>query len=436
MSGTKRIVTVGELLPEGGTVEPLRGGRLALLSPERSVTATEIEHAGAIYQALPLAVDLAHVLHLPRRAEPHVSIRSLFEGLTEVAETRAGLAPGSARLWAASVLATHLAGAIPVPILNLWGGPDPMNSPALQLTTAVVRRPLPLAELVWSELLRLPPALVPTIITAPPSAAWQRRLLTAASAPGFVCLQSGSVVNFRCSLVLCTGQKVGAPATAIGVGAVNAAFAPLALHEVESLADIWQPRLLDYRARCWTEAAQFADPVAEFSAALQPIARSLLATLAGCDNLQAQLRTDLMAIDESYRSERSEGKLGAVVEALLALVITNTPNAYVHEVARLANAALTSRQEKAGLTPQEVGAILREQVRLTPRRMTAGYRVSLDQTASERVRFLAAELGIDSIADRSADGAELPPATMVKDASLADRGMLSAMPRATEEGRL
>jgi len=106
-------------------------------------------------------------------------------------------------------------------------------------------------------------------------------------------------------------------------------------------------------------------------------------------------------------------------------------------VARLANAALTSRQEKAGLTPQEVGAILREQVRLTPRRMTAGYRVSLDETASERVRFLAAELGLDS-SDPTADGAELPPATMVKDSSGAASGMLSAMPRETgiEEGSL
>ena len=439
VSETKRIMTVGELLPEGGTVEPLRGGQLVLISGQRSINAAEIEQGDLTYQSLPLPSDLVKVLRLPRRAGPRTSVASLFLGLAEMAETRAGLVPAAARLWTAAVLATHLSGAIPVPVLNLWGGPgspEAMNMAAVQLTTALVRRPLPLAELSWGEFLRLPAGLHPTVITALPSRAWLRRLLTAASAPGFVCLQGGAVVNFRCALVLCSAEKVGVPGMAIAVATTNAAIPPLAQPELESLADLWQARLLDYRARCWTEAAQFADPVAEFSVALQPIARSLLATLEGCDNLQAQLRTDLMAIDESYRSERSEGKLGAVVEALLALVITNTPNAYVHEVARLANAALTSRQEKAGLTPQEVGAILREQVRLTPRRMTAGYRVSLDETASERVRFLAAELGIDSIADRSADGAELPPATMVKDASLADRGMLSAMPRATEEGRL
>ena len=116
-------MTVGELLPEGGTVEPLRGGQLALISSQRSVIAPEIEDGDVIYQAVPLPSDLVKVLRLPRRAGPRTSVASLFMDLAEMAETRAGLVPAAARLWTAAVLATHLSGAIPVPVLNLWGGP-------------------------------------------------------------------------------------------------------------------------------------------------------------------------------------------------------------------------------------------------------------------------------------------------------------------------
>ena len=400
------IATCGELFADGFCLEPLSGNRLALIGEQGTTEGATIEYNSSTYAASPLEPTLESALRIPSGSKPYRSTEYLFENLSELAQTRAGLDEVPAQLWATAMMATHLVNAIPVPPVNFCGAQSGQSAAAVQLTAALARRPLPVAELRFPELLKLPTGLCPTVLVSQPNPALLRYLLMASSTPGFVFLRSGYVVPFRCSLVTCSAQPASSAALSIALVPDRAPQHSPTPSELDSLAQQWQPMLLEFRARQWQLAAACTFDVPGFSAPVRQLARSFAATLAGSPHLQQQMVLHLQSVDESSRSLQGQGIVAAVTEALLALVLARAPHAYVHEVAELANQALTDRHEKPRLTAQAVGAILREHVGLCPKRMAAGYRLEFDAATSERIQWLAKELGIvEDLEPRSGDAA-------------------------------
>ena len=374
-------------------------------SGEKQIVSKRLSSGDRRFAAINLTPEMQQMLRLPEKPLPTTG-EELFEKLRYLLQEKIGLEQRPAALIAAWIMTSHLAGAINVPLLNLFG-PSGVETNLIQFLSSVVRHPLPIAEPSLRELLALPAGLRPTLLLSQPPMTLVRRLLQATNISGLAFLRAGSVLHLACSAVVVTSQPLSVSGLKLSLTGLTPSGS-LTIGELDRLAEEMQPQLLHFRLRQWQAAS-----VSSFDMpALMPTTRNIAcvfgATLENAPQAQAAVCNALTDVNEDQRIEQSEGPLAVVLEALLRFVHKPRTVVSVIQVSNCSNLIYRERGERLQLTPRAVGSVLRLEVGLSLKRANGGYQLTLDSQTCARIYQRAAAAGVLALGKPII--CELPPA--------------------------
>ncbi|MDP9263292.1 MAG: hypothetical protein M3O85_03110 [Acidobacteriota bacterium] len=390
------IPTAGEIFPDGSAVELIRNdGRLDLVGWDgQRATPGHAEHQGRRYLPPPIDPTVFQALRLPARIEPYGSTRQLFQDVCEVF-TRHKVLEEPARLLTHFVFSTWLADCLPsAPCLWIVspGGTD--GGALLRLLAALTRRSLLLSEVTRAGFLALPLHLQPTLLIEQhklPKAL--QSLLVASRTKGLGVPVSGELRGVFGPRVICTGHPLE---RFLSEGTIQISLTPqaglLAVDEdaIEDIAHRFQPRLLAYRLTQQQKARASKFDVADLSAPLRLLARSLGACVVDEPELQNGLTPLLREQDDGVRAENSASMEAVAVEAVLFYVHEGGKGSvYVNEIADAANGILQNRGEPFGVEDRAVGGVLNRLGLFTTRLSGRGRGLRLQQSVRRKVHELA-----------------------------------------------
>jgi hypothetical protein len=394
------IVTSGLVLPDGAMLEQLAGNQLLLAMDGREEIGASIEHEGTRFVPLPLDKGYEEALKLPAQTAPYGSVDALIKGVASAVQGNTGLNAQQSLLVAAFVLASWVSEFLPVPpVLNLWGQAG-METALLCVLRSLCRRPLALIDPSLRQLSLIPQGLVPTIFLRRPSDAAFRRFLSISSDQDVLC---GDHFLQICSpIVVFTAQPVSVPALRLRLATSGAPYRRISQPQIQELRHI-QRQLLTYRLTRHQQVAGSCFDVPRFGHETRITASILAACVAGDESMQQAIRAALQEHDDTAKAASSQGADAVVLEALLVLLHEGSTEAYVGEIARLANAVLFGRQANTKLSLQDVGGIIREGLGLFTRRMSQGVQLRLDSAAAAVIHREAYSRGVLSLLAPRAD---------------------------------
>lgn len=393
-SDTVACMTCGELfISSGATIDLLRDGQLLLAAADGCSVSTTIHHNQVEYRATPLPATLADTLQLPSKANEHVSTAHLFEQMRDDLRLTTGLSESQSFLVTTFILGTHLLAAVNLPMVNFWGEGS-CHAPLTQFASVTCRRPLPLADATFRNLLELPAGLAPTLILPEPKETFLRSLQNSTSLVAYRTLSKQGLGQFRGSVVACTARPLRLPFLPVSLVSETAATFPIAAATLAQLAETYQPQCLSFRAATWQRALQSECDAPQFSLTVRRWARSLGAVLEGEPELQKHLFEVLADFDLQQREAMAQGVAGLVLDILLDAVRRRRPSLYVHELADTVNLALEARHETGRLTPKAIGLVLREELGFETKRGRHGYRLLLNAPTIARISDLAGKFSV------------------------------------------
>jgi len=267
-----------------------------------------------------------------------------------------------------------------------------------------------LSEVTRAGFLALPLYLQPTLLVEQhklPKAL--QYLLVASRTKGLGVPVSGELRGVFGSRVICTGHHLE---RFLSEGAIQVPLAPQtgfpAVDEdaIEDIGDAFQPRLLAYRLTQHQKTRASKFDVAELSAPLRLLVRSLGACVVDEPELQNGLVPLLKEQDDGVRAECSAGMEAAAVEAVLFYVHEGEKGSvYVNEIADAVNAILQNRGEPFGVEDRAVGGVLNRLGLFTGRLSGKGRGLRLRQSVRRKVHELARQYDIQ-IAEAEVSGCE------------------------------
>lgn len=326
-------VTAGKLFPDGTAIEQTSGGRLLLWQEGQAQISSSCTHLDCTYVPAPIDRSLEDTLQLSDGNFEISPPEELLANLSESFEELGKLDACSARLMASYVVATWLPESLrTVPMLNLHG-PRGSEFSLLQMLSAVVRRPLRLADCPVSELARLPEGLYPTLILESPKSQLLQKLLSGASTnSGW--LRGGRLLHLGFPAIVCTSASIGAPALCLPLPPLMTQHS-ITDAERQVLYNNFTPRLLAFRLAQHRVVASSPHHGLTLTPATASLARSLVAALAPAPQFQQKVLADLRQLDELVMTENSERPAAIVLEALLAQVHEDHTTASIRETTEL-----------------------------------------------------------------------------------------------------
>ena len=168
------VQTSGHFGPDGTAIELMRrandkGPVLVRWKDGNFEIADQVQYSGAMYTAALIAPNIERALRLPARIGPPENVEVLFGDLHNFLAGRSGQPDSCITPLVFAVFASWLWPVLPIaPIVSIFAPPGSPKTRILQLLEMVCRRPLCLAGLTRSDMLRIPWSLGPTLLLDEP----------------------------------------------------------------------------------------------------------------------------------------------------------------------------------------------------------------------------------------------------------------------------
>jgi len=375
---------------------------LLLSDGEDCRLAPRIEYRGHVYAPPDIDRSILRALTWPTECKPYGSTDRLFTAVRESFSNH-GFPEEVALGTTYGVFASWFPECLPAAPCLAIKGPRPEASLLLQLLGCLVRRALPLAEVSSAGLSSLPMDLRPTLLIhqehLSPSAS---RLLFGSSSPNVYVARKGKLLSLYCPRAIYTGDKLGDDL--LGDAALHINLAPsrgkLAVLEARTAQEIawaFQPQLLAYRLRNFSQVrnSQFDIPV--FASQIRVLARVLGASIVDAPGLQAGLGPLLKVHQDKIRAERWLDLRCVTLEGLLCHCHSEEKDrVYVGELTQTVTAIWKLRGETAELEPRAMGPILRS-FGLTSKRDSNGWSIRLCTSVRRRIHQLAGDYDVPTM---------------------------------------
>jgi len=273
----------------------------------------------------------------------------------------------------------------------------------LRLLHALCRRAVMASDVSPAALYSVPSAITPTLLIDEFEAGGRAgdrdrlRLLRSGSTCDGHVIRGSNVYDTFCAKVVCSRQEPSDAALAS-----RAIFIPMLpthriLPELDSavLADRFQPRLLNYRMKYYSQVKISNRPqVAEFTPRMRDLALALAAPVLGNPQLEAQLFQDLTGQNREARIARHGEPEWAVATALYLECHRTGGTLTVGSLACTVSDVLEGNGETYELPPRKVGSILRSLGLNTEKLGNQGRGLRFTNQLVRRVHQLACELEI------------------------------------------
>jgi hypothetical protein len=404
-----KVHTVGMIFPDDSILDLIRipSGELRLLMWDgKSASAAEqFVKNGKTY--LPPREDSAILrsVRLPAKTADYGSTSKLFNEifLLIASVTRTN----SAFPLAFFVFATWLTDCFDcAPHVWIVAPPTTPASPLIQLLGLLCRRTIFVTDISSAALHSLPIDVQPTILTSifEPTRRILNILRTSSRHGISIAAGCKATDNFGANIVFAP-EPLRAPASAgfpleVALFPINDYIPMKTQFEAETIAQEFQPKLLQYRLVNRAKVRAPAFDLSQFTAPMQELGYSLASSIVGDDALQSKIVPYLKPLDSEIRIDRTFQLPAIVLEALLALCHrTRDVNFPVGELTVDVNNRRCGRGDQ--VSPEQVGWALRALGLRTE--YTAGGRrgLVLSESVCKRIHDLAAAHGVRTLHDLS-----------------------------------
>ena len=395
--------TTAECLADGTKLEFVRvkgESKLLIWRNNRPRLAERFEFGNRIYEPMALGSSVLDAVRFPGGTAGYGSTGRLFEKILEAASKYTGLPDRELRqtpYWALSSWFPDALSALPTLVVT---GPSWADAHRfLRVLRCFCRRGLLLTELTPGGFLGLPMHLRPTILMEQSQIARQLRgYLRAGSSSGARVTRAGVFFDPHCVKALyCDDDDLDSELRE-GVlrvslyPAQNAAF--FDVEEENRLSAVFQPQLLQYRAKNFQAVQKSKFDLPGFTTGVREIARSLGASVVGDSNLTAGVISLLSAQEEDVRASWSTLPDSAIIVTVLALVHERKePRVPVKELTEFVNAVLSASGEIKEYNAVEIGLLL-SRLNLPRSRTAGGMVIELTRQVSRRVHDLKRQYGV------------------------------------------
>ncbi len=403
------IFTAGELLQDHHVIEPIRrGDGVGLIHWDRrtATVAAEILHDGRRYLPIQTSKDWLESIRLPDRIEAHSSTRGLFKKLCHTFEEFGGQSESGAAGAAFFPFGSWSAGPSPTVLRIEIVGSDAEALRMLQIMSCVCRHPVFLYLTNWTELLKIPFELQPTLLLyAPHADRATRRFLRSPAARGlFVQNAAGEPVNFNAPTVFYLGEdpdENSSPNSRIVLPITPSAGIPSWSGRAErEIAEKFQSMFLDYRLRNLANVSRTEFDAPEISSPRREQVNALSACIVGDDELRSQLVAMAAQQDEDARAERAHSVPAVESESALSFCHEDgVGKVYIGKLTERVNVVFKARSTKLVLQPEAVGAHLRHFGIFTERLGSKGRGFYLTEKNRRLIHELARQYDVPSIRD-------------------------------------
>src|SRR3984893_1582099 len=259
--GTSRIFrTFGEIFSDGSLIElvaSVTGYLLNLLlwNGKATLIAPQVKHDGRIYQVQELPASIVQATRLPRKPVGYGTIQQLFRELADTFEEYLAFSKTAAELITYWVLTTWFCDCLSSPPAAWISGSDIGQAADLfSLLHCLCRRALKMTGVTRTGFLSLPMPFRPTLLVNQPSMSrGLQSLLCESNFRGSVIPgDRGTVLDVTSSKAVFVGMDGSAPSPSVGNLHValfppDHEVAPLDEQALNTIADYFLPRLLQYR---------------------------------------------------------------------------------------------------------------------------------------------------------------------------------------------
>jgi hypothetical protein len=329
----KAIPTAGRIFADGVALELLRDSsdleKLRLLSWRGKILdeGPQISIGGDRYEPVRVSRSIATALRFPARVAPRESTRELFTDVHRLLRGHLGQLDSCITAMVFTIFAAWLSPVLPMaPILSIYA---PVGSPkhlTLHLLSLLCPRPLCLAGVKRSDLLRVPMELRPTLLLAEPDLQPAvRNILHASAHRGFYVPSGDSVRELYGPKIIMTSkwpyiESLETEVLQIALVPVSGQRPPLDKKMAEQVAEEFQARFLGYYLQNFSAAELPTFDVSDLAVPIQDLARAFGAAIIGDTELQAGILPMLRSQDEKIRADRACTIDAVVLEALLFFI--------------------------------------------------------------------------------------------------------------------
>src|SRR5271170_5634014 len=329
----KAIPTGGQIFADGVALELLRDSsapeELRLLSWRGKILdeGSQMSIGGHRYEPVRVNRSIATALRFPVRVAPRESTRELFTDVHRLLRDHLGQLDSCITAMVFTIFAAWLSPVLPMaPILSIYA---PVGSPknlTLQLLSLLCPRPLCMAGVKRSDLLRMPMKLRPTLLLAEPDLQPAvRNILHASAHRGFYVPSGDGVRDLYGPKIIMTSKSpyidsLEAEVLQIALIPVSGQRPPLDKKTTEQVAEEFQARFLGYFLQNFSAVPLPTFDVSDLAAPIQDLARAFGAAIIGDTELQAGILPLLRTLDEKIRADRACTSDAVVLEALLFFI--------------------------------------------------------------------------------------------------------------------
>jgi hypothetical protein len=397
------LPTCGEVFPDGSTLDLVRcandvGPQLHCFDGKDARFGEQLAVAGREYR--PAELDgAARLVRLPKRCLPFASTKKLFADLQELF-VRHGFSPEVALLATFFGVATWFADVLPAAPCLVVVGPALEAALFLDLLSCTARRSLAISEFTRAAISVSPMQLHPTLLISAEFLSKPSIALFKISnrKPALVPVK-GRLEEIYCSKALYSPQifssdQLGEYALQVDLLPFNSRLPNLHHAYREEIAEKFQGRLLDYRARNVLQVQQSSFDAPDLASSARMLARLYGAPIVGAAELQAELLGLLRTHEEQRYASNLTNLRYVVIESLLHH-LHKEPGARlgVGKLTDTANAILQGRGDGATRDPREIGAVLKS-LGVRKKRQKDGFAFVLDADLNRNIHRVARGLGV------------------------------------------
>jgi len=410
---TATIGTAGEVFTDGTVIELIRDRdsteqlKLLVWNGADVRVGNRVEYNDHVYVPPALDPTIVRALRLPSQSAPYGTTRGLFNELRKQFRQYTALSENFVSLVCSFAICTWFADCLQAaPCLLLVGPSVNEAGKVLQLLDRVCRHSLLLGELTAAGFCSLPMRLCPTVLINQQALGVPiLRLLRTSNARNLYVVRNGHALNLFCSkAILSMGplEDTLFNGSAIRIP-VTPSRRPLPILDervLQGIANDLQPKLLAYRLANLAKVQNSEFDAPQFNSPMRELARTLGASIADDQDLQAGVISLLQDRNEEVLAERWTDLYAVVIEGVLFFCHDEGRHSvYVGEVAVAANTIMRGRGEKVELEARAIGEKLRYLGLPTCPRDSRGYKLVLTESVRRRTHELAHDFDVPSVGD-------------------------------------
>ena len=286
--------------------------------------ARQVEHRGQSYAPASVDPTIVRAVRFPESWAAYGSTRELWSDVCGVIRSFTDLPDNLVLLACSSVFASWFVDCISNPIcLSLFGQWSSQVPQTLRILNSLYRRPLPLGAVGLTAICALPMELRPALLIEkgqidPPFV----KLLRASSSRDTFVPINGEARSIYCAKAIYTEEPIVDSALIQSVLSipVTPTKRPLPILDEgvqQTIADEFQPKLLNYRLTNLHRVRNSKFDVPELLTPVRDLARCLGSCVVGDEELQARVVALLFEQESHVRVTRSTNVNAVVIEAML-----------------------------------------------------------------------------------------------------------------------